>query len=392
MPYITPSQSCSIYSTAKLISSHSTDNTHGLVSQVPQISNSICTPKSNPTQPIAKYCSSTRQLQCSSPKHPVAKDLLPRQPVIDPRLQRPIDPRRPVTDPQRSVIDPRRPVTDSRLPVTDPRRPVTKYSLQLKAPLSKINITSDNIKTQTAITPPKIKLEPIPIPISPTEDYNMILLNWQVQLNNQRKGKDAFVHVENKVDKAYPPMNFTYITDSIYTEGIPVADPTALVGCHCVNCGYLSALCCPHMAGHKFAYTKTGKVKVSYGTPIYECNAMCECKDDCINRVVQKGRKIPVCIFRTPNGRGWGVKSCSLIRKNTFVTEYVGELVTAEVADRKGEQYDKDGVTYLFDLDFVDDHSEFTIDAAQYGNISHFFNHSVSFIFYIIINEWLMSQ
>lgn len=38
--------------------------------------------------------------------------------------------------------------------------------------------------------------------------------------------------------------------------------------------------------------------------------------------------------------------------------------------------YDQQGVTYLFDLDYVAD--VFTLDAAHYGNISHFVNHSVS--------------
>lgn len=38
--------------------------------------------------------------------------------------------------------------------------------------------------------------------------------------------------------------------------------------------------------------------------------------------------------------------------------------------------YDRQGATYLFDLDYVED--VYTVDAAHYGNISHFVNHSVS--------------
>lgn len=56
----------------------------------------------------------------------------------------------------------------------------------------------------------------------------------------------------------------------------------------------------------------------------------------------------------------------------------MGEVITAEEAERRGEAYDRDGATYLFDLDFVEeDSSVFTVDAGCYGNISHFFNHSV---------------
>lgn len=52
------------------------------------------------------------------------------------------------------------------------------------------------------------------------------------------------------------------------------------------------------------------------------------------------------------------------------------QVITTEEAERRGMVYDKQGVTYLFDLDYVDD--VYTIDAAHYGNISHFVNHSVS--------------
>jgi len=33
-----------------------------------------------------------------------------------------------------------------------------------------------------------------------------------------------------------------------------------------------------------------------------------------------------VCIFRTANGRGWGVKAMQKIKKGSFVMEYVGEV------------------------------------------------------------------
>ena len=45
-----------------------------------------------------------------------------------------------------------------------------------------------------------------------------------------------------------------------------------------------------------------------------------------MNRVVQQGRKHRVCIFRTANGRGWGVKAMQKIKKGSFVMEYVGEV------------------------------------------------------------------
>ena len=220
--------------------------------------------------------------------------------------------------------------------------------------------------------------------------YKQVLLDWQFQLNRQRGGTDDIIFVENEIDMIDPPKSFTYICSNIYGEGVP--DPNlpqvrdSLCGCQCYHlgkkCGPKAPYCCSTMADVPFAYTLAGKVCVTPGTPIYECNWKCSCPVDCVNRVVQHGRKIPLCIFRTGNSRGWGVKTLQPIKANTFVTEYVGEVITSEEAERRGKHYDEEGETYLFDLDFDDDHM-FTIDAKNYGNISHFFNHSVSHTIFI---------
>lgn len=226
--------------------------------------------------------------------------------------------------------------------------------------------------------------------------YKQILLDWQFQLNRQRGGTDDIIFVENEIDMAEPPKDFTYISSNIYSGDVP--DPNlpqvrdSLCGCQCYHlgkrCGPKAPYCCSIMADVPFAYTLAGKVCVTPGTPIYECNWKCSCPMDCNNRVVQHGRKIPLCIFRT-NNRGWGVKTLQSIKANTFVTEYVGEVITSDEAERRGKAYDDEGETYLFDLDFDDDQM-FTIDAKNYGNISHFFNHSVSATLALILHYLLL--
>ena len=58
---------------------------------------------------------------------------------------------------------------------------------------------------------------------------------------------------------------------------------------------------------------------------------------------------------------------------------YVVQVITSEEAERRGQKYDAEGMTYLFDLDYDDmDDCHFTVDAGFYGNVSHFVNHSVS--------------
>ncbi|KAH6922651.1 hypothetical protein HPB50_017460 [Hyalomma asiaticum] len=154
------------------------------------------------------------------------------------------------------------------------------------------------------------------------------------------------------------------------------------MGCSCGDCYQHRKGCCPAFNDLKFAYTANGTLSVPFGSPIFECNRLCSCDMNCPNRVVQRGCKIPLTIFRTTNGRGWGVRTEQRISKGTFVMEYLGQVITDEEAEKRGKWYDEQGTTYLFDLDYqlsddsVDQGTMYTVDAGTYGNIAHFVNHS----------------
>ncbi|XP_071082158.1 histone-lysine N-methyltransferase SUV39H2-like [Haliotis cracherodii] len=200
------------------------------------------------------------------------------------------------------------------------------------------------------------------------------LKEWEKHLNSISTDP-APISVENNMDLEGPPENFEYINDYREGEGITIPqDP--LVGCECDDCWDTRKGCCPAACGAEFAYYKYKRVKVLKGTPIYECNKRCKCGPDCPNRVVQHGRQCKVCVFRTHNGRGWGVKALQKIKRGTFVMEYVGEVITNEEAERRGKVYDAECRTYLFDLDYNDGDCPYTVDAGYYGNVSHFVNHS----------------
>ena len=95
-----------------------------------------------------------------------------------------------------------------------------------------------------------------------------------------------------------------YINAYKAAEGITIPnDPP--IGCECESCGLDQDSkrdtdgCCPSaMGGFKFAYTKLSKLRIGLGNPIYECNKLCLCKKDCVNRVVQNGRKHKLAIYR----------------------------------------------------------------------------------------------
>lgn len=157
------------------------------------------------------------------------------------------------------------------------------------------------------------------------------LKEWGDHLNRINTDP-AGLAVENDVDLEGPPDNFEYINDYKEGEGIVIpSDP--LVGCECEDCFETRKDCCPEACGAHFAYYKYKRVRVPRGSPIYECNKRCKCGPECPNRVVQHGRRFKVCVFRTANSRGWGVKTLQKIKKGSFVMEYVGEVRISKYFD-----------------------------------------------------------
>lgn len=201
------------------------------------------------------------------------------------------------------------------------------------------------------------------------------MYEFQQRINIVDKSKN--LHVVNVIDFELPPMDdFTYTNDVIPRDGIVIPDDPP-VGCNCTEDGPCSIKsdCCPKQFDAEFPYTTRGLVRVKQGTPIFECNKACKCSETCPNRVVQKGRKQTLCIFKTKQ-RGWGVHTERAIAKGQYICEYVGEIISYEETERRGKEYDAVGRTYLFDLDFNEKDNPYTVDAAKFGNVSRFINHS----------------
>ena len=196
----------------------------------------------------------------------------------------------------------------------------------------------------------------------------------------------------NAIDDEKPPP-FKYITSMIY----PDCDLIPLGECDCTNgCSDLEKCSCVVMNGGEIPYNHNGAI-VEAKPLVYECGPSCRCPSTCYNRVSQHGIKFQLEIFKTST-RGWGVRSLNSIPSGSFICEYIGELLEEKEAEQRtgndeylfdiGNNYSNstlwDGLSTLIpdaqssSREVVMDGGGFTIDAAEYGNVGRFINHSCS--------------
>ncbi|WPG99737.1 SET domain-containing protein [Acrodontium crateriforme] len=240
------------------------------------------------------------------------------------------------------------------------------------------------------------------------------------------------VHLENKVDGSTPSLNFTFTNKLVYQNGIYQAPVDTYEGCgpKCKpnmgqNCGceYTKVCQClefaavdeqqlkkmpewddyvkfkeeggsfdtsgapkrfPYLRGHSGRPSILQSHYLESREPIYECNPNCNCGPMCKTRLVQKGRKVGLTIFKTRD-RGWGLYCNEDLIEGEFIDTYLGEVITNEEADLR-EAQSKDKSSYLYALDkFVGDEDVgglitqddcYVVDGQHMGGPTRFINHS----------------
>lgn len=110
---------------------------------------------------------------------------------------------------------------------------------------------------------------------------------------------------------------------------------------------------------------------------IFECGDFCRCPNNCINRVVQRGRTIPLQIFETGK-YGFGVRSSTPILRGQFIDIYLGEVLTEPEVSKREAAAEEDTPSYIMSLDaFIsDEKAMFYIDGENFGSVTRFVNHS----------------
>lgn len=149
------------------------------------------------------------------------------------------------------------------------------------------------------------------------------------------------------------PNDFCYITEYIPAVGSNIAtrNPEFLSCCSCTdNCRDPRKCECAQLMKNRFAYDENGILVCEHAAGIYECNFRCPChKKLCKNRVVGGGSRFSLEVFRCSDAKkGWGVRSLEDIPLGSYVTCYLGELLTESECEERGLGL---GDEYLFTLD-----------------------------------------
>ncbi|KAL7410698.1 hypothetical protein BDY24DRAFT_172561 [Mrakia frigida] len=140
------------------------------------------------------------------------------------------------------------------------------------------------------------------------------------------------IKVSNEIDphlEPCPKFEFGYVNRYVYGKNVP--RPKRGVGCGCVGlCDPRSTTCQCALKQKSlnpdervgFAYDETGRLR-HINTAIVECCEDCECDEECMNRVAQRGRTFDVEIFKTLE-KGWGVRANEVIPADRFLAIYAG--------------------------------------------------------------------
>ena len=103
-----------------------------------------------------------------------------------------------------------------------------------------------------------------------------------------------------------------------------------------------------------------------------ECGKSCILDSNCSNKRFQNNQYADVEVFKT-DWKGVGLRAKKYIPKDTFIMEYVGEVLDSRLFKKRARQYTKDEIQHFYFMALSKDQF---VDATCKGNISRFINHS----------------
>ncbi|KAK7688537.1 hypothetical protein QCA50_008075 [Cerrena zonata] len=98
----------------------------------------------------------------------------------------------------------------------------------------------------------------------------------------------------------------------------------------------------------------------------------CRCRQYCQNQRFQRKQYAPIHIVQTEK-KGFGLRAAENLPKDTFIYEYVGDVVSQPSFLKRMRQYGEEGIRHFY---FMMLQKEEYIDATKRGGIGRFANHS----------------
>lgn len=118
-----------------------------------------------------------------------------------------------------------------------------------------------------------------------------------------------------------------------------------------------------------------------------ECvNGQCGCGDSCRNQRFQRREYADVSIFLTRD-KGYGMRANVDIPANTFVIEYMGEIVDNEEYKVRKQNYDSEGIKHFYFMMIQDNE---IIDATKMASLGRYCNHSCDPNAYV--DKWVVNK
>ncbi|OAD03654.1 hypothetical protein MUCCIDRAFT_38052, partial [Mucor lusitanicus CBS 277.49] len=98
----------------------------------------------------------------------------------------------------------------------------------------------------------------------------------------------------------------------------------------------------------------------------------CPCGRLCRNRRFQLGQYSPVDVIKTEK-KGFGLRALTNLPQNSFIMEYIGEVIPQSEFLRRTREYDAEGFKHYYFMTLKNDE---IIDATKRGCLARFMNHS----------------
>ena len=168
------------------------------------------------------------------------------------------------------------------------------------------------------------------------------------------------------------PEPFKLLRSNLYTMGKPKTVKQDIQACDCKATFKTVSTCLPVSQADAVVKNGGGTCGDSCENrqTMFECLGSV-CHADCQNQRLQKRQYARLELFKTTDGRGWGLKALEDVPEGGLVQEYIGEVLTTEAFKDRAASYGLNKPVYFFNIN-----SEMVIDASAMGSMARFINHS----------------